>query len=731
MNRRLFLGACCLLFGLSAAQKIENEKQIDAVTITKTKKAVEQKADRTIFDFSEQPNLNNGNLLEGMKKLPGLIVSDVAGMMYQGKQLDVFMDGRPLGIGGNQLQGFLEGLPANSVERVEVITQPGSDFPATSGGAIINIITNRNAQKYLSATYSGRYAFSNYDKYRDRTNNSILLNSKNKYFGWQLNFGQNYREGFRESIIDNISNVFSEQLQRGYFLKSALTFEIGKNRLLINYDVNHNNNDTDTGSSGFTAFRTGTSPNFSYDLNNYSTQDKTHNKNWRNDLSVTYQVKFDDRNKKLDFNASYTQFDTDFHFLGKRQGVTNTASEFNTTSLQGVAAFKIDYAQPIKILDEGKVSFGGLYELLNFDTQLNGTTNLDYERQTNSVYAELQAKKGKFDFILGTRAEAYDISGKVLDATTNTLSKELIPFKQFNLFPNASLQYNFAKQVNFSLNYNRKIQLPNISWLNPNNNNYQNGNISFGGNPNLQPTIFNNFEAKISMFDYAFIGYTMSIAENQSIQYAEKKYFYAESPVINNREAFGVVNGFTNLSSMKIHNFNIGMPIPFMLFTKGFKETMKMDTNPDKMNFLYVYTGYQLQEIPNNDNKGFWIFNLMAQFLLPQDIKLVANYSTMTKGNWFYFRMERPWMNSFDLTATKKLLNDRLTLSVFANDIFRTNRNAVVSLYNNSNIYLGNNFDAQNFGISINYKLPTKNKLAKETPNLLKQDKKEDGDLPN
>ena len=74
------------------------EKQIDAVTITKTKKAVEQKADRTIFDFSEQPQLNNGNLLDGMKKLPGLIVSDVAGMMYQGKQLDVFMDGRPLNI---------------------------------------------------------------------------------------------------------------------------------------------------------------------------------------------------------------------------------------------------------------------------------------------------------------------------------------------------------------------------------------------------------------------------------------------------------------------------------------------------------------------------------------------------------------------------------------------------------------------------------------------------------
>ena len=45
------------------------EKQIEGVVITKTKKAVEQKADRTIFDFSEQPQLNNGNVLEGIKKL--------------------------------------------------------------------------------------------------------------------------------------------------------------------------------------------------------------------------------------------------------------------------------------------------------------------------------------------------------------------------------------------------------------------------------------------------------------------------------------------------------------------------------------------------------------------------------------------------------------------------------------------------------------------------------------
>ena len=727
-----FLFTTTFIFSQNTKNETLKEKQIDGVTITKTKKAVEQKADRTIFDFSEQAHLNTGNVSEGLKKLPGLIVSDVAGMMYQGKQLDVYMDGRPLNIGGNQLQAFLEGMPANSVERVEIVTQPGSEFPATSGGAIINIITNKNAQKYLSATYTGRYAFTNYEKYRNRTNNSILLNAKNKYFGWQLNFGQNYREAYRESIIDKVSNVFSEQVNRGYFVKSALTFNIGKDRLLVNYDINHNNNDTENSSSGFIANRTGTAPNYIYSIDDYTTKDFGETENWRKDLSATYQIKFDDKNKKLDLNASYNTFDSNYNLDGKKFiNSTTQNNNIETTSHQNVATFRIDYSQPIKILDEGKISFGGLFEKLNYDTDFFGITNLEYQRQTTSSYAELQAKKKNFDFILGTRAEAYDISGKTIDLTTGKLTKDLIPFKKFSLFPNASIQYNFGKQVYFALNYNRKIQLPNISWLNPNNTNYQNGNISFGGNPNLQPTIFNNLEAKFSVFDYAFIGYNLSIAENQSVQFAEKKYFFAEKPIIENREAYGVSNGFINVSSMKVHNFNFGLPIPFMLFTKGLKETMKFNINPDKMNFLYVYTGYQLHQLPDNDNKGFWIFNIMAQFILPKDIKLVANYGTMTKGNWYYYRMEKPWMNSFDLTATKKFLNDRLTVSVFANDLFRSNVNAVTSLYNNSNLYLGNNFDSQNFGISINYKIPTKNKLAKEDPNLLQKDKKEDSGLPN
>lgn len=705
------------------------EKQIEGVTITKTKKAVEQKADRTIFDFSEQPQLNNGNVLEGIKKLPGLVSTDIAGMMYQGKMLDVYLNGRPLNITSNELNSFLEGMPANSVDRIEVITQPGAEFPATSGGAIMNIITNKNANKYLTATYSGNYSFTNYDKFRSRTTNSLNLNARNKYFGWQLNIGQNYRESMLNTNQNDLLRSNTDRYGRGYFAKSGLTFDLGQDRLLLNYDIYHNNNDNYTLSDGFADLpykKIKDSIREGY----FSGFDAAHTFNTRQEAVVTYQKRFSDKSQKLDFQFGYTKSDSKFDQDNIYRDITYIASPENENidrfsdgnllsnkSDMRIANFKVDYSQPIKILDGGKVSLGGLYEKQNFDTESKGLTNLEYQRQTASMYLEFQAKLKKFDFILGSRAENYDISGitRMIDSTGAVAQKDLLPFNKFKIFPNASVQYNLMNQVYVAANYNKKISLPSISALNPNNTTFQGPNTQVTGNPNLQPTIFDNYELKVSAFDYAFIGYSVSSAKNQVAQIIRK----------NGKNLF---NEQINISDMKIHNFNIGLPVPFMVFTKPISEIMKFDFNPDKINFMYLYAGYQKHDIDNLNNKGFWIFNIMTQLILPKDIKLTANYSYLTpKAGYFYFTAEKPFNNSFDITLTKKFLDNRLTISVFANDIFN---GQVMQVRSNppsgETVFLRNKYDTRNFGLSVNYKIPTKNKLAKEDPNILNNSKKDD-----
>ncbi|QYS88634.1 outer membrane beta-barrel family protein [Flavobacterium davisii] len=691
-----------LLTFLSIATHAQENKgktnELKEIAIVKEKKAVEQKADRTIFEFASQAHLNSGSVLEGMKKLPGLVASDVAGMMYQGKQLDVFLDGRPLNISTNELNAFLEGLPANSVEKIEVITNPRAEFPATSGGAILNIVTNKNAKNYLTATYTNSSSFTSYDKNRWRTNNSVLLSSKNKIFGWQLNLGQNYAErGMWSEVLKKetdqstlLNSIDSDRILRTLFVKTGLTFEIGKNRVLLNYDIYSNNNSSVTDAKGLL-------PNSTI----FSTIDDSKTQTLRQDAVATYQMRFSDSNKKLDFKFNFNSISNDFDLYSRNFNINTLSNE----SVQRLYNFKIDYNQPIKLLDEGKITVGTLYEELYFNTFNKKNNNLEYKRMTASTYAELQTKYKKFEFTIGLRGENYDISGK-------TETQPLIPFKQYRIFPNASIQYDLANKIVISGSYNKKITLPSTSSLNPNNTNYQNPNIGYLGNPQLQPTLFNNYELKLSVFEYAFIGYNISEGFNQVAQ----RMYLSGNRMVNTNE---------NIPSIKIHTFNFGLPIPYMLFTKGLKETAQFNFNPDKINFMFIYAGRQKHEIPTVDTKAFWIFNIMSQIVLPGEIKWVTNYSHITKGgNYFYFVAQRPFNHSLDMTFSKKFLANQLTVSVNVDDIFNFN----ISSFNFSNtaLYMSNKSDTRRIGITLNYKIPTKNKMAKEDPNMLNKEKKED-----
>lgn len=697
MKKRIILSGLLFCSLYSYAQKTEvKEKKLQEVVIQKNKKAVEQKADRTIFDFSEQAHLNNGNLMEGIKKLPGMVYTDVAGMMYQGKQLDVFMDGRPLNITSNELTGFLEGMPANSVERIEIITQPGAEFPATSGGAILNIITSKAAKNYLTATYSGNYSFTNEEKIRSRTNNSLNLNAKNALFGWQLSIGQSYREGKRDSFFDTLTDTHTELLNRGMFAKAAVTFDLGMDRLILNYDYNKNNNDYAIDSrETFNGLK-------------YARKDYNEQHSDRQEAALTYQKRFDDVSKKLDFKAIYTNSQNDF----SQQNITLNKAVLDNSSQSDNATVKVDYSQEIPLLQKGKISVGGLYERLQFNTFTFGSQNLDYRRQTVSSYAEVQTSYKKFDFTAGVRAEDYDMGGRFWGYTDTGLSSQpekLKVFNQFRLFPNASVQYKFMPMVSLSFNYNKKIRLPSISMLNPNSQDIKNANILTVGNPVLKPTIYDNYEVKLSAFDYAFIGYSLSSAQNQIMNI-----LYRNNGVITNKSL--------NIPQARVHNFQAGIPLPLKIFTSGLKETMKFNFNPDKINFFYFYISYMKMDLQDIKTKGFWIANVMGQFLLPADIKLVANMSYMTKGNYYYYFADHPYANSLDITLSKKFLNDRLNVSIFANDVLNGSKMLLSSNYNNDVIRFGSDWDSRVFGVSVNYKIPTRNKLAKVDPNLLNED---------
>jgi hypothetical protein len=87
-----------------------------------------------------------------------------------------------------------------------------------------------------------------------------------------------------------------------------------------------------------------------------------------------------------------------------------------------------------------------------------------------------------------------------------------------------------------------------------------------------------------------------------------------------------------NSNVQKIHSFSVGMPIPYMLFTKD-ERNDKMNVNPDTMNFIYVYAGYQYHQIPNVDTNGFWMISI---FVTSERDKIYSQLQLhYSKGNYF------------------------------------------------------------------------------------------------
>lgn len=663
--------------------------ELDEVVLEKKKKAVERKADRVIFDFSEQAHLNSGSLMEGLKKLPGLIISDVAGMMYQGKGLQVYMDGRPLNIYSQDLNAYLEGMPANAIEKVEIITHPGAEFPATSGGAIINIISSKKAQKYLSATYSNGYSYTKYDDSRHRFNNSLTLNSGNNLFNWQVNAGQSYSENYQTSEFFNNDYLLSRNLtdrnNRYYYLKTGLKFDFKLDRLLINYDITNRNTSSYINAQG----------------EGFVSDDKGKSKNFYNDVMVTYQKRFEDPYKKLDFRINYNNNNGTFD----QDSRLSDNIILNNDSNQDFYQFKTDYSQQLEFLDKTKISTGVLADKMDFKAKSFDITNLDYSRTTLSLYGEGHTNYKDFEFIVGGRLESYDIHG-------TTGSNDLIPFKQTRFFPNALVQYNVMPQVHVNASYNKKISLPNTSALNPNNTNYQNPNLTAFGNPFLQPTIYNNYELELNAFEYFFINYSITDTNNQII-----------NRVINTENGAAITS--ENVDNATTYNFNFGIPIPFMLFTKGLKETLEFNFNPDEINFLFLYMGNHKNVIPGLDSKSVWNLNVTSQIILPAKIKFTASYGTTNTGGYYnYYVVEKALNQRVDLTFSKKFLSDNLSVSVYVNDLLNTvSQNLSIA---QTNLLYNSQYDSRSIGFSLNYKIPTKNKLAKEEDNLLNSTPKQE-----
>jgi len=631
------------------------------VTLEEVKKAVQHLPDRTIYDFSQQPALNAGNMMEGLKKLPGVIASESVGIMYQGRSLEVYMDGRPLRISGNALTAFLEGLPAGSIDRIEIITNPGAEYAATSGDAILNIVSARRASDHTTLTYSGSYSFSDEDRFRNKTNNGLFLTSRFRNVDWKVDFGQNYRENMLINELAGIAHLHNDRSVNYRYFRPGLTFGLRNAKIALDYDLILNNLDNS--------------------VNDLTRLDGTSNRDTRNTVSAAYQRLYRDHRKKLELRAVYASSNSRF------------AQDFvrrNNLSEVGMYTFRADYGTPIAFLSESKFNVGAQYDREDIAVDDNQARSVDFRRNTLSSYAELQSKYGPFDLIAGLRGEDYDHTG--------AFAGDKIAYKRLKFFPNASIQYNIMPAVFVRGSYSKKTRLPSVSQLNPNNVILEHQRLSYGGNPHLRPTVYDNIGIKLSAFDYASIAYDVSRAGDDIM-------FFVQD------DGGKVQYQYRNVPDLTVRTFSFALPIPLMLFTKGFDELFAFNFDLSKINILYFYTDYQkYRSTIIGDQPGIWTYFASGQFILPKEVTLQTIYKITRRGNYRYFLIDKDFQHSFDVSVSRKFMHDRLSVSLFGNDLFDTNRTTARTLPLLNGISTMQKADTRTFGISLSYKILTSKK---------------------
>lgn len=700
--KSFFMAALSLAATTVFAQetKTENDtikpKELNEVTITQQKKFIKVDSDKTTVNVKDNPILSTGNAFEAVKRLPGVIASPTGGLSLNGKGVTIYIDGAPSTLSGSDLENYLSSLPANAIEKVELIYNPGAAFDANASGSIINLVTNSKRMKGVNASFNINYNFNKYQK----PSPQILLNGKEKNLSWQTMIGYNYIEWEQQSnngqtftsfdpdkfINQNRLNV---NTNRNFYARVGTNYKLSeKSNLLFNYNTTFANDRVD-----FEGITNGS------EISDYFNNGITKTKASNHEVSLQFKTKLDTIGRTLDIIAFTNTFNRNPDT--KTNAVEENVSSFNNFKNDfGLLNYylKYDFAIPFEKLNLS-VNTGGKFNTIKVDNvgsyNLNSATtdiiDFDYKETNLAFYAEVRKKIKKLHLTAGLRFENFEVDriGIVDDVKTN------IDFKNNNLFPNVSAMYEVTDDVNLTASYSRKISQPSYSVLDPNGGNFDQYNSS-GGNLLLNPTFFDNFEFKISAFQFVQLGANYTVAKDHNLFLMT-----AEPGELVSTQTFQQFDRFKTFSAYA--NF----PIPLDYFFKGKEEFQKRMNNIDKMNYIYFNINY-VKNLTEGYDFSFdaspvWNYGAQAQIMLPWDIKNTMSYFILPEGGvWEIYKITKP-IQQFDISFNKDFMNKKLKLGLHMFDVFNQNEvNALISSTNLQTRFYEKN-DTRHFRISLTY----------------------------
>lgn len=677
--------------------------QLNEVTIYGNRRQfVKVESDKTTISVRENGLLNSGSSLDAVKKLPGVIKAPGGALSLNGKGVRIYIDGSPSSLSGTDLENYLATLPANAIEKVELIYNPGAAYDANSSGSIINIVTSSKRMKGINASFNINYNFNRYQK----PSPQILLNGREKDLSWQTMIGYNYIEGRNQNntlqeftyftpvqVLDQRNLALFHW--RNFYWRSGLNYKLNeRSNLLLNYNLSTANDHIENQSSAF-------GPGVAYENNSM-----TKAKNAIHEVVLQYKVKLDTIGRTLDVTG-FTNF---FKRNPKSQATSldNGDDTYNNSDIDFRLEnhyLKYDLAIPFRKIDFS-ISTGGKYNILkvsnfgryNFESDTDAIfgsgdfedeIDFDYTEKNLAFYLEARKKFGKLNMTAGLRFEDFRVT-----RLASTVA-DRIEFNNTNFFPNLNLMYEITGKVKVSSSYSRKIQQPGYFTIDPNINNMFNKYTTSEGNLALRPVFFDNFEFRVSAFEYVQAGFNYSRASNNNQFMIEAE----DGELLANRT-------FVAFDKMEMFGAYLNFPIPLDYIFKGkavFEERMGQ---LDKMNYIMANIGWNktvTEGYPlGYPNKGTFNFGTQAQILLPWGITHNMSYFYLPKGVWEIYKITKP-IQQFDISFNKEFMNKKLRLGLHVFDLFNVNEVNAYVTGRNLNTHFFEKQDSRTYRISLTW----------------------------
>ncbi len=472
---------------------------LDEVELVGERTVVEIRLDKRVYNVGKDITVRGGSVSDVMDNIPSVSVDVDGTISLRGNDnVRILINGKPSGLVGLSGPDALRQLPAESIEKVEVITSPSARYEASGTAGILNIILKKQELEGFNGSFISNGGFPK------TYGGSASLNWRTKKLNLFTTTSVRDSRSNSNGLADTNFTIPSDTI---FFSKEKTENERDNKNMFLNLGAEYYFDDnTSLVLSGFIRKSENKSDNFARTENFFENRSLFNTilrnqlqtgENYSRQFTANFDKKFNDKGHELiiEFQAENS------NELEEGQVANSTVRNQRSTSdeNQKRTLFQVDYILPINENTQFELGYRGNFSRQETDYQVedlidnayvNNTSFSNYlifEQNVNAAYTQFGQKVNAFSYLAGLRVEKTNIT--IDQQTTQEISKK----NYTDWFPTFNLSYEFNEKENITLGYSRRIRRPRSYLINPFRS-ISSLTFFFQGNVNIDPSYTNSID---------------------------------------------------------------------------------------------------------------------------------------------------------------------------------------------------------------------------------------------